>query len=341
MKIIRNLNHPGVSFSIFILGTFMMLLFQQSVHAFDINRVERANQKLQAPELVSLPDRAVNRVILSCMKVGNTVAGVMINRLPDPVASFRNSQGNSGSEDGNNENSILRKSIKNIYKSLIKKDMYIVILKGLMNTILISVFSGLLGIIMGVLICILFLSKNKAFNWIARIYVTILRGIPLLVLLLVCYYAIYALVKINPIIIAIIAFGINSGAFVSVMLKTSIEGIHKGQIEAGIACGFTRTQTYISIILPQLLQRLIPLYKNEFVAIIKMTSIVGFIAIEDLTKASDILRSQTLDSISPLILAAVIYFLITMFLTSLIGYIEFKINPERRRYRFKKYCIND
>ena len=230
----------------------------------------------------------------------------------------------------------LKRTISIIYNNLIRDDMYKVILKGLWITILISVLSAVLGIIIGILICALYMSKDKALRWFARTYIMILRGIPLVVLLLVCYYVIFASVNINPVVVAIIAFGVNSGAFVSVMLKTSIESINKGQIEACLASGFTRMQSYIHIILPQLLRRILPVYKSEFVAIIKMTSIVGFIAVEDLTKASDIIRSRTLDAYFPLILTAVIYFIITMLLISALGYIEIKIDPKRRRYRFKK-----
>lgn len=252
------------------------------------------------------------------------------------ITSVSNLADYSGKVTEIQNESFLKKTVNGINNNLIQDNMYLMILKGLRTTILIAVFSAILGIILGSLICIMQMSKIRLLNWFSRTYITILRGIPLLVLLLVAYYVIFASVNINGVIVAIIAFGVNSAAFVSVMLKTSLESIDKGQTEAGIASGFTRIQTFIHIIMPQLLRKVLPLYKGEFVAIIKMTSVVGFIAVEDLTRVSDIIRSQTFDAFSPLIIAAVIYFVITWLLTFAISRIEVKVDPKNRRLVYKK-----
>ena len=127
------------------------------------------------------------------------------------------------------------------------------------------------------------------------------------------------------------AFGLNFGAYVSEMFRTSIESIDKGQNEAGIAGGFTKVQTFIHIIAPQALRHLLPVYKGEFISLVKMTSIVGYIAVQDLTKASDIIRSRTFDAFFPLIMAAVLYLIISWLLTWALGYVEVSVDPKRKR----------
>ena len=133
-----------------------------------------------------------------------------------------------------------------------------------------------------------------------------------------------------------IAFGINFAAYVSEMFRTGIEGVDKGQREAGIASGFTKVQTFVHIIMPQALRQVLPVYKGEFVSLVKMTSIVGYIAVEDLTKASDIIRSRTFDAFFPLIMAAVIYIFIAWLLTLVLDSVEVSIDPKKRRIQFRK-----
>jgi len=150
---------------------------------------------------------------------------------------------------------------------------------------------------------------------------------------MIVYYVIFASANIHPVIVAVIAFGINFAAYVSEIFRTSIEGIDNGQNEAGIAGGFTKIQTFIYIILPQALRQILPVYKGEFISLIKMTSIVGYIAIQDLTKASDIIRSRTFDAFFPLIMVAVAYLIIVWALTWALGYLEISIDPKRRHIK--------
>src|SRR5258708_14062040 len=123
----------------------------------------------------------------------------------------------------------------------------------------------------------------------------------------------------------------NFAAYVSEIFRTGIEGVDKGQTEAGIAMGFSRVQTFLHIVLPQHVQRILPVYKGEFISLVKMTSIVGYIAVQDLTKASDIIRSRTFDAFFPLVLIAVLYFLIAWALLLALEYLERKTGPQRRR----------
>jgi polar amino acid transport system substrate-binding protein len=152
-----------------------------------------------------------------------------------------------------------------------------------------------------------------------------------LVLLMLTFYVIFASVNISPVLVAVLAFGMNFAAYVSEMFRSGIEGVDRGQSEAGTAMGFTRTQTFGFIVLPQMIQRILPVYKGEFISLVKMTSIVGYIAVQDLTKASDIIRSRTFDPFFPLIMIAVLYFVIAWVLMQALEYLERMTDPKYRR----------
>ena len=156
------------------------------------------------------------------------------------------------------------------------------------------------------------MSKLPWLSGPARVYISILRGMPVLVLLMLIFYVVFASVDIDPLLVAIIAFGMNFAAYVSEIFRTGIEGVDRGQTEAGIAMGFCKVQTFLHVVLPQTVQRILPVYKGEFISLVKMTSIVGYIAVQDLTKASDIIRSRTFDAFFPLIMVALLYFLISL-----------------------------
>lgn len=226
------------------------------------------------------------------------------------------------------------KSVSNsFYSNIILENRYLLILNGLKVTILISILSALLGTILGALICFFRMSKNKTATITAGLFIDLVRGTPVLVLLMIIFYVVFASVNIDPVIVAIIAFGINFGAYVSEMFRSAIESIDRGQREAGIAAGFTRAQTFIHIIMPQALQRVLPVYKGEFISLVKMTSIVGYIAVQDLTKASDIIRSRTFDAFFPLIMAAVLYIAIAGLLTWALSFIEISVDPKKRKLK--------
>ncbi|MEI6435294.1 MAG: ABC transporter substrate-binding protein/permease [Bacteroidota bacterium] len=224
------------------------------------------------------------------------------------------------------------KTISNsFYNNIIYEKRYLHIIDGLKVTILISILAAILGTLVGGVVCYLRMSKRKLFSNAAKLYISLLRGTPALVLLMIIYYVVFASININPLVVAVIAFGLNFGAYVSEMFRTSIESIDSGQREAAIAGGFTKTKTFIYIIIPQALRHILPVYKGEFISLIKMTSIVGYIAIQDLTKASDIIRSRTFDAFFPLIMVAVLYLLIAWALTWALGLIEISVDPKRKR----------
>jgi len=220
---------------------------------------------------------------------------------------------------------------ESFYNNIILEHRYRLIIDGLKITIIISFFAAIVGTLLGAIVCWMRMAKQKLLVRIARIYITLLRGTPVLVLLMIIYYVVFASVNINPVIVAVIAFGLNFAAYVSEMFRTSIESIDKGQSEAGIAGGFTKVQTFFYIIVPQALRSVLPVYKGEFISLVKMTSIVGYIAVQDLTKAGDIIRSRTFDAFFPLIMAAVLYLIIAWLLTWSLGQIEISVDPKRKR----------
>jgi polar amino acid transport system substrate-binding protein len=246
------------------------------------------------------------------------------NERIERVAQF------AGSESGPARKSFFKRVADSFYSNIILENRYRLILDGLKLTILISIFAALLGTILGGLICYMRMSSNGFVSRIAALYISLLRGTPVLVLLMIIYYIVFASVNINPAVVAVFAFGLNFAAYVSEMFRTSIQSVDKGQKEAGIAGGFTKVQTFIYIISPQALRHLLPVYKGEFISLMKMTSIVGYIAVQDLTKASDIIRSRTFDAFFPLLMAAAIYLLLAWLLTWALGAIEISVDPKRR-----------
>lgn len=196
------------------------------------------------------------------------------------------------------------------YNNLIKEDRWKMIVDGLCTTLIITIFAILFGTIIGCFICWMLMSRRKALQIFAKTYIELLRDVPILVFLMLMFYVVFANSSVTATWVAIIAFAMNFGAFTSVMFQTGIEGVVRGQREAGLALGFSKTGTFFNFTLPQALQSIIPVFKNEAVSLLKNTSIVGYIAIQDLTKMSDIIRSRTFDAFFPLIVVSIIYFIL-------------------------------
>ncbi len=210
--------------------------------------------------------------------------------------------------------------VSSFVNNILVEDRYLLIIDGLLTTITITVLSVLFGVFLGSIICMLRMSKNRLFSGLARAYISILRGTPLLVLLMLIFYVVFASVDIDPVLVAVIAFGLNFGAYSSEIFRNGINSVPKGQTEAGLSMGFSEYQTFIHIILPQALKRIIPVLKGEIITLLKTTSIVGYIAVQDLTKASDLIRARTFDPFFPLVLIAIIYFLLSKLLTVLLDF---------------------
>lgn len=216
-------------------------------------------------------------------------------------------------------------------KNFIVEARYKMILRGLGITIVISLLSALFGTLLGFLICLMRRSRHKWLAIPAKVYIRIIQAMPHVVLLMVLYYLVFSDVPIPAVMVAVIGFSLSFAAYVSEMMRTGIDAVDKGQLEAASAMGFSRVQVFSKITFPQAARHVLPVYKGEFVSMMKMTSVVGYIAIQDLTKASDIIRSLTYQAFFPLITTAIIYFLISYALTSLLSLVEFRVDPKHRK----------
>ena len=225
----------------------------------------------------------------------------------------------------------LKELVNSFQSNIIHEKRYLIIWDGLKTTVIISILATIFGTLLGSLICFLRMSKKAFLNVPAKIYIAILRGTPVLVLLMLIFYVVFASINISPVLVAVIAFGMNFAAYSAEIFRSGIEGIDSGQSEAGISLGFTKVSTFVNIILPQTVRRILPVYKGEFISLVKMTSIVGYIAVQDLTKASDIIRSRTFDAFFPLIMVAILYFAISWFLMQGLNYLERRTDPKLRR----------
>ncbi len=208
------------------------------------------------------------------------------------------------------------------YSNFIAEDRYMFLVKGLGITIQVSFFAILLGILLGFTLAFFKLSKSRALQRIASAYISVIRGTPVVTQLLIIYFVFFGSVNISKVIVAIIAFGVNSGAYVAEIVRGGILSVDKGQMEAGRSLGLSYRQTMIHIVIPQALKNIFPALVNEFIVLIKETAIVGYIALEDLTKGADIIRSRTFEPMMPLISAAIIYFILTTILSKAMGVIE-------------------
>ena len=220
-------------------------------------------------------------------------------------------------------NEFKRKFVQNF----IDDHRYRYLLNGLKLTLQIAVLAVILGIVLGFIIAIIRSThdktgKLKILNFFARLYLTIIRGTPVLVQLMIAYYVIFTAPDVSKLFVAVIAFGINSGAYVAEIVRSGIMSIDNGQFEAGRSLGFNYAQTMVYIILPQAFKNVLPVLTNEFIVLLKETSVAGYIGIQDLTKGGDIIRSRTFEAMFPLIAVAIIYLIIVMILTLIVTKLE-------------------
>lgn len=220
------------------------------------------------------------------------------------------------------------------YQSLIYDNRYKFILEGVSNTLIIALFSVIIGILIGILVALIRdiydkKKKLKILNSIVKWYVDIIRGTPVILQLMIIYYVIFKSVDVPVVLVGILSFGINSGAYVSEIIRAGIQSIPVSQTEAGYALGLKYGQIMRYIILPQAIKNVLPALGNEFITLIKETSVGAYIGILELTKASDIIASRTYDYFFPLILVAMIYFVITFTLSKGVSKLERKLNHVR------------
>ena len=214
-----------------------------------------------------------------------------------------------------------------LYQNFVQDNRWRYLTTGLKNTVIIALFAVLIGVAIGFLIAMIRTThdktgKYKFLNWFAKLYLTVIRGTPALIQLLIIYYVVFASVDISKTLVASVAFGLNSGAYVAEIFRSGIMSIDRGQTEAGRSLGLDYNTTMWLIVMPQAIKNILPALGNEFIVLLKETSISGYIAIQDLTKGGDIIRSRTYDAFLPLIAVAIIYLIMVLGLEKLVENME-------------------
>ena len=214
-----------------------------------------------------------------------------------------------------------------LHETFVVDDRWQYLTNGLKITLLVTFFASLLGIVLGFLIAIVRSTHDKTgklpiLNAFSRLYLTVIRGTPVLVQLMIIYFVIFASVNVSKVFVAVMAFGLNSAAYVAEIVRSGIMSIDNGQFEAGASLGLNYPRTMIHIILPQALRNILPALANEFIVLLKETSVAGNIALNDLTKGGDIIRSATYEAFLSLIAVALIYLVLVVALSRLVNLLE-------------------
>ncbi len=225
---------------------------------------------------------------------------------------------------------------RRFYQNFIKADRYMMLVDGLKSTVFMTFFAVIIGIFVGLLVSVIRVAhkgsgKIPFLNWLANCYVTVLRGTPVMVQLLIWNFTVFASARtLNTQYIAILAFGLNSGAYIAEIFRGGIESIDSGQMEAARSLGLSYGKSMRFVILPQALRNVIPMLFNEFIVLLKETSVAGYIGIDDLTRAGQNIQALTLEFSQPLIMVAIIYLVIVLFLTRLVKRLENWLSRSRR-----------
>ena len=231
-----------------------------------------------------------------------------------------------------------------LYTNFVADDRYMYLVKGLWMTLQITFLAVLLGIALGVIAAIVRSTHDKTIddmrpgfgknvliilNALVKLYLTVIRGTPVVVQLMITYYIIFAS-STNQMLVAVLAFGVNSGAYVAEIIRSGIMSIDNGQFEAGRSLGFDYIHTMIYIIIPQAVKNVLPALANEFIVLIKETSVSGYVGIQDLTRGGDVIRSRTFDAFPPLLAVAGIYLIIVIFFSKLVSILERRLRNSER-----------
>lgn len=222
-----------------------------------------------------------------------------------------------------------------LYKTFIVEDRYMMLIEGFGNTLLITVGALLIGVILGTLVAVaIFFSEDKKslkpIKTICNFYVTAVRGIPVVVLLFIFYFVIMPTAK-SGVLVAILTFGINSGAYMAEIVRGGILAVDKGQMEAGRSLGMSKTQAMRKIVFPQAVKNILPAIGNEMIALFKETSVAGYVAVTDLTRAGNLIRNNTYDAVNPLMAVALVYLIVVVLLTRLLAVFERRLRKSDNR----------
>ncbi len=221
-----------------------------------------------------------------------------------------------------------------LYSTFIEQDRYMMLLDGFKNTMIITICALLIGVVVGSTIAIVkfFAEESRALKPLAAIcdfYVTAIRGIPVVVLLLIFYFLI--LKSADGIVTGIVTFGINSGAYMAEIVRGGIAAVDRGQMEAARSLGMNRMQAMFRVIMPQAVKNILPAIGNEMIALLKETSVAGYVAVQDLTRAANLIRNNTYDAFNPLMVTAIVYLSLVVIMTRLLGILERRLRKSDKR----------
>ena len=224
---------------------------------------------------------------------------------------------------------------KRLYLNLIKDSRYMYLVDGLKNTMVITLFATIIGIVLGLVIALIRTTydntkKLKFLNSICQLFITVIRGTPVVIQLMILFFCIFTSRNISGVLIAIIGFGLNSSAYVAEIFRSGLMSIEQGQMEAGRSLGLSYLDTMRYIIIPQAFKVVLPSLCNEFIVLIKETSVAGYVAVQDLTKGGDIIRSRTYDAWTPLLIVAGIYLFLTCIFSYFVKKLEIRLRKNER-----------
>ena len=216
--------------------------------------------------------------------------------------------------------------LEKYYETIIESGYYKLLLEGFGNTLLITIGALIIGVIIGTILSVTKyfcedVPAMKPICWLCDLYITVIRGIPVVVLLLMTFLIIFASSD-NGVLVAVITFGINSGAYMAELIRSGIQAVDAGQMEAGRSLGLSKLQTMRKIVFPQAIRYILPAIGNEMIALLKETSVAGYVAVRDLTKAGDQIRNNTYDAVNPLLTVALTYLALVVIMTAVLTKVE-------------------
>ena len=218
--------------------------------------------------------------------------------------------------------------------TFVEKQRYLLLVDGLKNTLIITAGALVIGVIIGSLVAMIkYCGQDsrllRPLCWLCNVYTTVIRGVPVVVQLLIFYFLI--LKSSDGLVVGIVTFGINSGAYVAELVRSGIAAVEPGQMEAGRSLGLSRLQSAWHIVLPQAMKNILPAIGNEMIALLKETAVAGYVAVQDLTRAGNLIRNNTYDSFNPLMLVAVVYLVLVIGMTQLLGLLERRLRRSDKR----------
>lgn len=224
--------------------------------------------------------------------------------------------------------------LNKLYETFIETGYYNMMIDGLKNTVIITLGALLIGVVIGTVIAVTkYFAEDvpalRPFAWLCDLYITVIRGIPVVVLLLIFFFVI--LTSAEGVTVAILTFGINSGAYMAELIRSGINAVDSGQMEAGRSLGMSKMQAMRKIVLPQAIRYILPAIGNELIALLKETSVAGYVAVVDLTRAGNLVRNNTYDAVNPLMVVAVVYLVLVVLLTWLMRLLERRLSRNDKR----------